>query len=361
MPERELFRGAIKEMKPYSPPIEGRTERDYLRLDFNERTKPAHPFVYRDLQSELARRRLHLYPEYGNLDEVLANFVGVKPEQIIPTVGGDQAIDIVTRALVGDGDDVIIPAPTFAMLEQSAHVQGVNIISPRYKGPTLEFPFDEVMQNMKPGIKLVVICNPNNPTGTPIPKEQVESIIKRASEVKAGVLVDEAYSDFAPELTVASWIDKYDNLFIVRSLSKNMGISGLRAGYVISQAENIAELRKIRGPYDVTSLTTVAIKALQHHEVVADIRDYVSEVMTVSKPRIESFYQEKGIKFFPSSAGFHLLELSDRDGFVDFLRERSILVRPRSDPPNTVRVSIGTKENTERYIKAFEEYLEQTK
>lgn len=387
--EREIFRGPIRDMKPYNPPIEGRTAKDYLRLDFNERTRPAHPFVYRDLQEELERKRLHLYPEYGDLDKVIANFAGVKPEQIIPTVGGDQAIDIIYRAIVREGlninslsqglrqktqdfmssltedernellkgDDTVISTPTFAMLEQSAHVQGAKMVSPRYGGPTLEFPFEAVMQDIKPGVKLVVICNPNNPTGTPVPLEQTQAIIEKAAEVDAAVLVDEAYSDFAPKLTIASLIDQYGNLFIVRSLSKNMGIAGLRAGYIISQAQNIAELRKIRGPYDVTSLTTVAMKALRYPEVVADIKNYVSEVMTVSKPRVESFYKKNGIKFFPSSAGFHLLELSDRDGFVDFLRKRDILVRPRSDPKGTVRVSIGTREDTRKYLEAFQEYL----
>lgn len=387
-----MFRKPVLDMKPYSPPIEGRTEKDYLRLDFNERTRPAHPFVYRDLREELDKKRLHLYPEYGDLDEVLANFAGVKPEQIIPTVGGDQAIDIIYRAVVGDGlnpdslskdlrqkmqdfmtsltereqkellngDDTVISSPTFAMLEQSAHVQGAKMVSPRYKGPTLEFPFDEVMQGIKPGVKLVVICNPNNPTGTPVPKEQMESIIKRAAEVKAGVLADEAYSDFALELTVVQLVDRYANLFIVRSLSKNMGIAGLRPGFVISQASNIAQLRKIRGPYDLSSLSAVAMKTLRYKEVIADIKDYVSEVMTVSKPMIEAFYQKNGIKYFPSSAGFHLLEFADideRDGFVTFLKARNILVRKRPDPPNTARASIGTKEDTEKYIEAFSEYL----
>lgn len=388
-----MFRKPVLDMKPYSPPIEGRTKKNYLRLDFNERTRPAHPLVYDEIQRELDKRRLHLYPEYGDLDKVLAKFAGVKPEQIIPTVGGDQGIDIIYRSAVSDGlnpdslsedlrqkmqdfmssltegekgelldgDDTVMASPTFAMLEQSARVQGAKMISPRYNGPTLEFPFDEVMQDIKPGVKLVVICNPNNPTGTPVPKERIESIIKRAAEVDADVLVDEAYSDFVPELTVVPLVDNYGNLFVVKSLSKNMGIAGLRPGYVISQAKNIAQLRKIRGPYDLSSLSAVAMKALRYKEVVADIKNYVLEVMTVSKPTIEAFYQENGIRYFPSSAGFHLLEFADkkqRDGFVAFLKKQhEILVRPRPDPSNTVRVSIGTKQDTQKYIEAFSDFL----
>ena len=184
---------------------------------------------------------------------------------------------------------------------------------------------------------------------------RLEAIIGKAAGVSAGVLVDEAYSDFAPELTVIDDIGKYYNLFIVRSLAKNMGIAGLRAGYVASQEKNIAQLRKIRGPYDLPTITALAIKALRHSEVVADINAYVSEVMTVSKPILEAFYRREGIRFFQSSAGFHLLQ--EPPGFIDFLEKRNILVRKRPDPVGTVRVSIGTKENTEQYIEAFEEYL----
>ncbi len=353
--EGEIFRRPVKDMKPYSPPIEGRSAPNFLRLDFNERTRPPHHIVQEAVRDYAARGEFQIYPEYGDLNEVIANFAGVTSEEVIPAVGGDQAIDIITRLLVKDGDGVIIPAPTFAMLEESSHVQGANIIAPRYSGPNLKFPFDEVMEAIKPGVKLVVVCNPNNPTGTPVPKEQVEAIIEKAAKVSAGVLVDEAYNDFAPELTVVGDIGKYSNLFIVRSLSKNMGISALRAGYVISRAENIAELRKIRGPYDLPTVTALAIKTLRNPEVVADIDAYVSEVMTDSKPMLEDFYRRNNIKFFPSSAGFHLLE--EPPGFIDFLRARNILVRRRPDPLGTVRVSIGTKEDTQAYIKVVEEFL----
>lgn len=350
----EIFRGPIIDMHPYSPPLEGRTEGNFLRLDFNERTIPPHSFVQEAVRAYAEKGEFQLYPEYRDLDTVIAGHAGVKPEQLIPTVGADQAIDIVYRAIVGEGDTVIIPVPTFAMLEQSAKVQGAKIISPRYTGSNLEFPFDEVMQAIEPGVKLVVICNPNNPTGTPVSKEQSEAIIGKAAEVNAGVLVDEAYNDFAPELTVIDDIDQCPNLFVIRSLSKNMGIAGLRAGYVVSQAENIAQLRKIRGPYDLTTPTALAVQALRYPEVVEDIKAYVREVMTVSKLILEEFYKKNGVKFFPSSAGFHLLEAP---GLYDFLKAQNILVRPRSDPPGTVRVSIGTREDTQRYLKAFEEYL----
>ncbi len=358
--EREIFRQPVMDMQPYSPPLEGRSQ-GFSLLDFNERTTPPHALVLRDVREYATEGDFQKYPEYGDLDSVIAAYIGVKPTEVIITNGSDQGIDIIYRALVKDGDKVIVPAPTFAMLEQSAHVQGATIISPRYEGDKLDFPFQEVIDAISSDIKLIVICNPNNPTGTGVSREESEAIIKKAADANVSVLVDEAYHEFSPELTVVDLIPQYSNLFVARSFSKTMGVSSLRAGAIVSQEQNIAELRKIRGPYDVNMPAAIAMRALRYPEVVEDIKAYVEEVMGVSKPMIEDFYIENGIKFFPSSAGFHLIEAP---GLYDFLRTRDgqkILIRPRSDPPGTVRVSIGTREDTEKYIEAFGEYLKVNK
>lgn len=349
-----IFRKPVLNMSPYSAPLEGRTGRGYLLLDFNERTTRPHSLVLKAIREYASKGNFQMYPEYADLNEVLADYLGVKPEKVFPTAGADQAIDIVTRALIKDEDEVIIPVPTFGMLEQAVKIQGAEIIAPRYKGRDLEFPFAEVIKAIKPGVKLVVICKPNNPTGTPISREQSEAIIKKAASHNIGVLADEAYHEFVPELTVIDLLDKYPNLFIIRTFSKTLGIPALRAGLVVSQKQNIMELRKVRGPYDVSMPAAVAMKALRHRAVREDIKNYVDEVMKVSKPRLEKFYRENGIKFAPSVANFHLLEAPN---LYEFMKTRSILIRPRSDPPNTVRVSIGTKENTEKYMQAFKEFL----
>lgn len=354
----KLFRKPILDMHPYTAPLEGRTGRGYLLLDFNERTIPPHPLVLRAIGEYVKQGNLQMYPEYGDLSEVLADYLGVKPEEVIPTAGADQAIDIIVRAFVKDQDKVIIAAPTFAMFEQAANIQGANIIAPRYRGPNFEFPFAEVMQEIKPGVKLVIICKPNNPTGTPVSRAQSEAIIKKAAGFNISVLADEAYHEFAPKLTIIDLISKYFNLFVTRTFAKTLGIPSLRAGLAASQKQNIAELRKIRGPYDVSTLATVAMKALKHHAVRKDIRSYVNEVMKTSKPRLEEFYRKNAVKFAPSAANFHLLEAP---GLYEFMKTKSILVRPRSDPPGTVRVSIGTREDTEKYIEAFKEYLQATR
>lgn len=355
--ERDIFRGPIKDMQPYSPPLEGRSK-GFLLLDFNERTIPPHPLVLQSIREYVDSGKFQVYPEYGQVHDVVANYAHVDKDQVYITNGSDQAIDIIVRGFVEKGDKVILPVPTFAMLEQSAKVEGADIISPRYTGEDLKFPYEEVMERIKEDVKLIIVCNPNNPTGTVVEKEQSEAIIKKAESLNVPVLYDEAYHEFSPENTVADLVDKYNNLFVTRSFSKIMGISSLRAGYVISQRQNIEELKKIRGPYDVNMVAVAAIMALKHQEVVENMQGYVKEVMEVLKPTLEDFYRKNNIQFFPSGAGFHLIKA---EGLYEFLKSDEspfkILVRPRSDPKGTVRVSIGTREDTAKYIMAFTEYL----
>lgn len=351
-----LFRKVILKMRRYVPPLEGRTVKNYLRLDFNERTKPPHPLVQRAVGAYVRKGDFQIYPEYGNLNEILGEYIGVSSDKIMPTNGADQAIDIILRALVKERDRVIIPTPTFPIFEQSANIQGADIVSPRYKGENLDFPFDEVMQEIQLDVKLVIICNPNNPTGTTVSVEQSCKLIEKAKQLNVAIMVDETYHSFSPELTVLDSIKKFDNLFIIRSFAKNMGVPGLRAGCIIAQKRNIEELIKVRGPYDVSMPAVVAMQTLRYPEVVDDMKAYALEVMDVSKPMIEKFYKENNIRFYPSGANFHLID--DRDGSITaFLKEKNILVRPRSDPKGTVRVSIGTREDTRKYLEALHGYL----
>lgn len=357
-----MFKEQIERMDQYKPPLEGRSK-GFLLLDFNERTIPPHPLVTQSIKEYVDSGKFQIYPEYGQVGDVLANYASVGgKDQVCITNGSDQGIDIIVRGIVKPGDKVILPVPTFAMLEQSAKVEGADIISPRYTGEDLKFPYEEVMDRIQEDVKLVIVCNPNNPTGTVVDKEKSESIIEKAKSFNVPVLFDEAYHEFSPENTVADLVNEYDNLFVTRSLSKIMGVSSLRAGYVISQKQNIEELKKIRGPYDVNMVAVAAMMALRHPEVVKNMQDYVKEVMEVLKPMLEDFYRKNNIEFFPSGAGFHLIKA---EGLYDFLRSSEspypILVRPRSDPKGTVRVSIGTRDDTAKYMLAFTEYLKKRK
>ncbi|MDO8436347.1 MAG: histidinol-phosphate transaminase [bacterium] len=349
-----MVKERIKKMSHYKPPLEGRGERDYLLLDFNERTTPPSPKVKEALRKFIDLDRLQVYPEYGDLEVKIAQYAGVKSGEAMVTNGGDQGIDVICRAYLDEGDKVIIPFPEFAMHYQSAGIQGAETLEPRYKEEG-NLPVDEILDLLdEEKVKLVIFSNPNNPTGIATPISEIEKILAKAKEKGIAVLHDEAYFEFS-KITAKDLIEKYDNLYIVRTFAKAFGLVSARAGYVLSREENIQELLKIRGPYDVNMFAKTAIMAAL--EDIEYMEKYVKEIMEQSKPKLEAFLQEKGVFFYSSKANFLLLKFPDSEKIIENLKEKSILVRPKLAPngEKAVRVSIGALKDTERLIKALDE------
>lgn len=346
-------------MGHYKPPLEGRGSKDYLLLDFNERTTPPSLKVKDALKKFLDLEKLQVYPEYGDLEGRIAEYAGVEQNEVMVTNGGDQGIDIICRAHLDERDKVIIPFPSFAMHYQSAKIQGAEILEPRYQWPGA-FPLKEVLGLMEDErVKLLIICNPNNPTGIKTEIKDIERILGKAREKDISVMHDEAYFEFS-RITAKDLIGQYDNLFIIRTFAKAFGIVSLRAGYLISQEKNIRELLKIRGPYDVNMFAKMAILA-----ALSDIKymeDYVKEVMEISKPKLEEFLKKKGIVFLPSLANFLLLKVEKPGKMMEKLKEKNILVRPKEWPDGqpAVRISIATLKDTNKLIKALDEVLTRT-
>lgn len=346
----------IQKMGHYKPPIEGRSGEDYMLLDFNERTTPSSPKVKEALKRFIDSDKLQVYPSYDDLEEKIAQYAKAQPGQVMITNGGDQGIDIICRAFLDPGDKVIIPFPEFAMYYQSAGIQGAEILEPKYKEEGF-LPVQEILDLLdREGIKLIIFSNPNNPTGISTSVSDVEKILIKAQAKGVAVLHDEAYFEFS-KITATDLIEKYNNLYIIRTFAKAFGLVATRAGYVISNKKNIQELLKIRGPYDVNMFAKVAVEtALEDGEYT---NQYAEEVMDQSKPMLEDFLRAKGVFFYPSKANFMLLKFSDPEAVIKSLKTKGILVRPKLTPngENAVRISIGTLKDTGHFINILDNLL----
>lgn len=348
-----MFRKNILKMSAYKPPIEGRSVEDYLLLDFNERVAPVAAHVKQALHNFIDSDKLQKYPEYGDFLKVLAEYVKVPEDQLMITNGSDQGIDLIFRAVAEPGAQAIIPAPSFAMFFQCAGLEDMEVISPFY---TLSggYPIKEVLSAVSAKTNLIVICTPNNPTGTTLSQSEILEIAKKAPQ--AAILVDECYFEYSG-ISVKDFVAEQENIFITRTFSKTWGLSSLRLGYLISAAKNIEQLLKIRGPYDMNLLSIVAARAaLEQPEYV---KSYVKEVMQESKPMLENYLRNKSITFWPSSANFLLLQVEDPLKVVEELKKEEILVRPRSGPniENTVRITLGLKNDMRRLIQVLDRVL----
>jgi len=335
--------------------LEGRDPSKYILLDFNERTVPVPSHVTDALKTYIDGAGLQRYPNYGDMQEQIAKYAGVRTEECMFTNGSDQGIDLVVRCCCEKGTEAIIPTPTFAMYDQAADSEALVIKRPAYdrvKG----FPTEEVLAAINEKTSLVVISNPNNPTGTPVTRKDILAIAKKASH--AAIMVDECYYEFmGPEESVKGDIVEFPNLFVVRTFSKTWGIPSLRLGYVLSAEANIRALCCVRGPYDINQLAGVALRA-----ALADpkyIWDFVNEVNKESKPKFEEYLTKRGIVFWPSSANFMFCYFENPIELEKRIREKGVLVRPKKDAEGVMnlRVTIGTVEQMDKLMAILDELL----
>ncbi len=347
-------RPAVAAMEQYRPPLEGRTERDYLLLDFSESTQPPSAEVTAAMQAYVASGKVRMYPAEGPLRKKLSAYVGVQPDMVLPTNGSDSAIQLILHALLEPGDEMVMAKPSFSVILSTAQSIGAKVVSPLYK-PDMSFPAEEVQAAVTPKTRLIVIVSPNNPTGTSASLDQIEAILKRNKGIP--VYVDEAYYEFSGR-TAVPLLERYDNLVLSRTFSKAMAMAGLRFGYAVGRADFLGQLEKIRIPYDVNSLAVVAAEASLDHP--GPWQAYIREVMRDAKPLVERFLREHGIPFFSSDANFVLVRSKDVAGLTEYFRTRDILVRPQRPPVgDCFRVSIGTVEEMRGFLQVYADYLQQ--
>lgn len=348
-----LANSAIQKMGTYVPPLAGRWDFEGILLDFNERTIPVCPAVRDALLTYVNDSRFHLYPFYSDFSKRIANYAGVSENQVLASNGADQGIELCFRTYTKPGDKVIIPGPSFAMFAQCAGVQGNEILSPEYDVNDMNYPLEKVLSLVDENVRLIVVCNPNNPSGTLLSLEGIECLLNAAPN--ALILVDEAYFEFSG-LSAVPLIEKYSNLAITRTFSKAFGLCSLRIGYVLSQAQNIQELMKVRGPYDLNMAAYAGVCASL--ENVDDMRAYVEEVMTRAKPLVEVFFKEEGVPYYPSQANYILFRPWDKQAVFEALKANGFMTRPQSgvNATDCIRVSIGTREQMERFIAVYKKF-----
>lgn len=345
----------IQKMRPYKPPLKGRSKYSGMLLDFNERTTPPESKVVSALEKFVKGQKLQVYPEYFDLEKRIAEYAGIKVNQVMITNGSNQGIDIIFRTFTEKGDKVIIPSPSFAMFYQCAQIVGNEIICPLYKKDYLAFPLEETLKGLvDERVKMIVVCNPNNPTGTVVSLADIEKIARKAKN--AIVYVDEAYFEFS-KITAAPLIKRYPNIVITRTFSKAFGLACLRLGYVIANKEYIAEMLKVRGPYDVNMPAyCAAYAALEERK---DMELYVEEVMKKAKPMVEKFFSENGIAYYPSAANFILFRPDNYKTTLRILKKTAVLVRLQNKQSikGTLRVTIGTVTQMKRLIKLYKDFV----
>ncbi|MCG8466905.1 MAG: histidinol-phosphate aminotransferase family protein [Gemmatimonadetes bacterium] len=294
-------------------------ERETLRLDHNERLRPAPEMS--DILRAVPVDRLNRYPETATLEGKLARTWAIDPERVLVTAGGDDGIDRVQRVCLAKRPEVVTVSPTFEMIPFFARLRGGRTVDIE----TLDHPapIGRIASCIGPDTGLVAVVSPHNPTGLVASTERLLAI---ADSLPSGVvlLVDLAYVEFADHDPTAALLER-ENTFVLRTLSKAWGLAGLRVGYVLGGPSGIRRLREAGAPFPIAGPSLwVAERAL-------DLGDRITEpyVSAVRRERVEliRFLAERGARPFPSQANFVLARVADARRMQSCLEDYGIRVR----------------------------------
>lgn len=246
---------SVKELQPYvvNPVVCS------VKLDANEGNKDLFKDLIKDIGDDFY---LNLYPDdnYTQLKEAIVNYIGCKIENISVGNGSSELLDLCVKTFVDTNELILSLDPTFSMYSIYA-----KIVNSRYigagEGNDFIINVNDVIKSIKENNpKLTIICNPNNPTGTTIKRDDVLRIVKSTDNV---VIVDEAYMEFSNE-SVVDEIENYDNLIVVKTMSKAFSMAGIRTGYLIANEQLVKTIEKVRPPYNLNSISALlATKALK--------------------------------------------------------------------------------------------------
>ena len=338
-------------LEAYTP---GEQPRDmqYIKLNTNESPYPPAPSVVEAMTGkQVELLRLYSDPTARVLKEKLAGLYGVKPENVFVSNGSDEVLNFAFMAFGGKG--VVFPEISYGFYQVYGDLYGMN-----YRKIPLKEDFSIDHTQYCNVNKMVVIANPNAPTGMSLSVTQVEEIAR--SNPDSLVLIDEAYVDFGGE-SCLPLIGKYDNLLVTRTFSKSRCLAGGRLGYAFANEAIIADLEKIKystNPYNINRLTLLL------GEATVDAEDYYQgKCAAVRATRSWTARQLEALGFtvLPSDANF-LFAKSDRisgDALYTALKAKGILVRHFTDPKicDYNRITIGTPEQMETFIRKVKEVL----
>lgn len=338
-------------------------------LDFSANANPLGPSpkVLEAIKNALWRVRFYPSSSLTKLREAISHYIGgTNVDNIIVGNGSTELIYLICDVFINRGDEALIPIPTFGEYENSVRKMGgrARLIK---SGQGFFIDPIKLLREVGSSTKIIFLCNPNNPTGSLISKKDLVEVVEKASKEHVLVLVDEAFIEFVDNekrFSLASEVEKYRNLIVLRSFTKVFGLTGLRVGYGIASEEIIDLLHRSKMPWSVNCLGEVAaIAALEDLEHLERTRSIIYEERRFL---LEGLKKIKGFKVFPTHANFILVNVWGTGFTAAELRERmlkyGILIRDCSSFEGLdeyyIRVAIRMRWENEMLLAAFKKIVE---
>jgi histidinol-phosphate aminotransferase len=357
-PIRELVPSFVREIDPYVPgkPIE-EVERELrmraIKLASNE--NPLGPSPLAIAAAQKALNESNRYPDGGGyyLREKLAARLGVPADTIILGSGSTDLIDLTARTLLHQGDEGMTSAGSFPMYYISIRASGAKLVELPQKNYC--FDLDALARAITPRSRLIYIANPNNPTGTLFTAAEFDAFLARVHDGLV-VVLDEAYFDYVERSDYSRSMElvrEGRHVLVLRTFSKVYGLAGLRIGYGVGPAELIAEMNKLRSPFNTSHVAqAAALAALDDTEHVR--RSIASN--RAGMAQLTRGLDALSARFVPSAGNFLLVELGRETGpIAEEMMKLGVIVRPMRwmGFPHAIRVTIGTAEENDKFLAAL--------
>jgi histidinol-phosphate aminotransferase len=340
---KDLVREALRPTVAYHVP----SYPNAIKLDANESPFPLSPAAEESLKKALSHADLQRYPDAGarELRELLGKQLGVAGNQLSFGNGSDELLGLLCAAFgeprAGKARaSILYPAPGFVVFKTAAISHGLDVVEvplgPRFEAD--ERALLEAVAREQPN--LIFLATPNNPTGTVWPRSTVEKLLRDHPD--AITVVDEAYLAYQDAPSCKDLALQTPHCLCLGTLSK-IGMAGLRVGYVIGQAEVIAEVEKVRPPYNLSTLAQrAAVAILGQHR--AELTAHFAEVKEQREKLYAALQTMPGVEVFPSGANFLLVRVAEARQLFDGLAERGVVVRcfDRGALKGCLRITIGT-------------------
>jgi len=330
---------------------------DPIKLASNENPLGASPMALQAM--EAAGSRMHLYPDPDatDLKASAALFFRCDPEQIIAGNGSDENIDLLCRAYLEPGDEVIIPECTFSYYRIASLVCGAQITTTGMKDFTIDA--DDILRKVSSATKMVFIANPNNPTGTCLTRDEVMRLVSGIPPETLLVL-DEAYAAFVRDknfMSAVSLINDHANIAVISTLSKSHGLAGVRVGFCMAGESIIGTLARIKPPFNMNIL------ALKGGEAALRDSEFLQKTLATNWNGLDSLYgriEKLGLACIPSQTNFVLIRIGEHSERVyEDLLKKGIITRSMKSfgLEGYLRVTIGLPAENDAFLKALEKVL----
>ncbi|HXZ49182.1 MAG TPA: histidinol-phosphate transaminase [Usitatibacter sp.] len=362
---RELAPAHVRAIAPYVPgkPIAetarelGIPEADILKMASNENPLGPSPKALEAIRGALAE--LNYYPDGSGFDlkAALARKLGVAPASLVLGNGSNDVLELAARTFLTAADSAVYSRHAFLvypLVVQAIGAKGIEVPAARGYAPDLE----GMARAVRPDTKIVFLANPNNPTGTFNAWDEVRGFVERIPR-RVLVVLDEAYGEYLPpELAspTVSWIARFPNLVVSRTLSKAYGLAGLRIGYGVAHPEAVEVMDRVRQPFNVNHLAMVAARAALDDEAFIDRSRAVN---AAGLEQLRAGFERLGLEYIPTRGNFVTVRVGDAARVFQALLREGVIVRPIAGYglPEHLRVTVGLPEQNARFLAALERVL----